>query len=303
MITEAELRAALDACDGGFAAWRARAGEGRLAGDARPRAHPHAALSARHAGPRGAAFGAYPNPEDLAFARPAARVPLYHVAFDQPAVWQEGRAGDELLVEIYEHWLEPGMTKRVGLSPESSMNILETDGEKLLAAVRDLLAAKGLVSNAEIAERIAITDAANPGQGARMVAKAWTDPAYRALMLEDGTKAAEELGIPMRGAPPLGVLENTAAVHNLVVCTLCSCYPRAVLGYPPFWFKSAAYRARAVRDPRGLIAEWGTVLPDGVKSALWIPPRTIAGWCCRAGPPAPKAGAEDHSPRSSARAT
>ena len=101
-----------------------------------------------------------------------------------------------------------------GFRPRAYMNILETDGEKLLAAVRDLLAAKGLVSNAEIAERIAITDAANPGQGARMVAKAWTDPTYRALMLEDGTKAAEELGIPMRGAPPLGVLENTAEVHQ-----------------------------------------------------------------------------------------
>ena len=67
----------------------------------------------------------------------------------------------------------------------------------------------------------------------------------------------------MRGMPPLGVLENTDDEHNLVVCTLCSCYPRAVLGYPPFWFKSAAYRARAVRDPRALIAEWGTVLPEG----------------------------------------
>jgi hypothetical protein len=145
------------------------------------------------------------------------------------------------------------------------MNILDTDSEQLLAAVRDLLAAKGIASGAEIAERIAVTDAANPGQGARMVAKAWTDPAYRALMLEDGTKAAEALHIPMRGSPPLGVLEDTAEVHGLVVCTLCSCYPRAVLGYPPFWFKSAAYRARAVRDPRGLLAEWGTVLPDGVK--------------------------------------
>ena len=145
------------------------------------------------------------------------------------------------------------------------MNLLETDGEKLLIAVRDLLAAKGLVSSAEISERIAITDAANPGQGARMVAKAWTDPTYRALMLEDGTKAAEELGIPMRGAPPLGVLENTAETHNLVVCTLCSCYPRAVLGYPPFWFKSAAYRARAVRDPRGVLTEWGTALPEGTR--------------------------------------
>jgi hypothetical protein len=128
------------------------------------------------------------------------------------------------------------------------MTLLETDGEKLLTALRDLLADKGLVTNAEIAERIAITDAANPGQGARMVAKAWTDPAYRELMLRDGTQAAEDLGIPMRGAPPLGVLENTADMHNLVVCTLCSCY-----------------RARAVRDPRGLLAEWGTMLPDGVK--------------------------------------
>jgi nitrile hydratase len=69
----------------------------------------------------------------------------------------------------------------------------------------------------------------------------------------------------MRGLPPLGVLEDTAVVHHLVVCTLCSCYPRAVLGYPPFWYKSAAYRARAVRDPRGLLAEFGTVLPEGVR--------------------------------------
>ena len=98
-----------------------------------------------------------------------------------------------------------------------------------------------------------------------MVARAWTDPAYRALMLEDGTKAAEAMNIPMRGMPPLGVLENTDAVHNLVVCTLCSCYPRAVLGYPPFWYKSAAYRARAVRDPRGLLAEFRTTLPETVK--------------------------------------
>jgi Nitrile hydratase, alpha chain len=145
------------------------------------------------------------------------------------------------------------------------MNLLEADSNQLLNAVRQLLNAKGIASAAEIAERIAITDRANPGQGARMVAKAWTDPSYHTRLLEDGSKAAEELGIPMRGMPPLGVLENTADVHNLVVCTLCSCYPRAVLGYPPFWYKSAAYRARAVRDPRGLLAEWGTVLADGVR--------------------------------------
>jgi nitrile hydratase len=145
------------------------------------------------------------------------------------------------------------------------MNIIETDGEALLVAVRNLLAAKHLVTETELAERMAATDNASPGQGARMVARAWTDPAYRALLLDDGTKAAEAMNIPMRGMPPLGVLENTDTVHNLIVCTLCSCYPRAVLGYPPFWYKSAAYRARAVRDPRGLLAEFRTRLPDGVK--------------------------------------
>jgi hypothetical protein len=147
----------------------------------------------------------------------------------------------------------------------TGMTLQETDGTRLLAAVRKLLADKGIASTAEIAERIAITDRASPGQGARMVARAWTDPEYRALLLEDGSKAAEMLGIPMRGMPPLGVLQNAPGLHHLVVCTLCSCYPRAVLGYPPYWFKSAAYRSRAVRDPRGLIAEWGTVLPQGTK--------------------------------------
>ena len=145
------------------------------------------------------------------------------------------------------------------------MSVLETDAEKLLAAVRSLLAAKNLVSEAEIAERRQATDKAEPGQGGRMVARAWNDPDYRNLMLTDGAKAAEAMNIPMRGMPPLGVVENTDDVHHLIVCTLCSCYPRAVLGYPPYWYKSTAYRARAVRDPRGLLAEFGTVLPDTVK--------------------------------------
>lgn len=143
--------------------------------------------------------------------------------------------------------------------------LLEAPSPRLLAAVRQLLTDKGIVTREAIAERIRVTDNATPAQGARMVARAWTDPAYRARMLADGAKAAEELGIPMRGMPPLGVLEDTAEEHNLVVCTLCSCYPRAVLGYPPFWFKSAAYRARAVRDPRGLLGEFGTTLPDSMR--------------------------------------
>jgi hypothetical protein len=145
------------------------------------------------------------------------------------------------------------------------MAVVEAEGERLLVALRGLLAEKGIVSAAEIAERIAVTDRASPKLGAGMVAKAWVDPGFRVLLLEDGTRAAESMGISMRGAPPLGVLENTAEVHHLVICTLCSCYPRAVLGYPPFWYKSPAYRARAVRDPRGVLAEWGTVLPEGVR--------------------------------------
>jgi len=144
-------------------------------------------------------------------------------------------------------------------------NILEAESQKLLNAVRGLLTAKGITSPAEIAGRIAITNQASPERGARMVAKAWTEPEFRKLLLADGTRAAVSLDIPMRGLPPLGVLENTPKVHNLVVCTLCSCYPRAVLGMPPFWYKSAAYRARAVRDPRGVLREFGTVLPDNVK--------------------------------------
>lgn len=145
------------------------------------------------------------------------------------------------------------------------MNLVEADSERLLAAVRTLLAAKGVATRSEIAAQIAQTDAATPARGAAMVARAWLDPAYRALMLADGARAAEALDIPMRGAPPLGVLENTPDLHHLIVCTLCSCYPRAVLGYPPFWYKCAVYRARAVRDPRGLLAEWGTRLPPQVR--------------------------------------
>ena len=141
--------------------------------------------------------------------------------------------------------------------------LLESPSDRLLAAVRQLLEQKGVATPVEIAERIAVTDRASPAMGASMVARAWTDPEFRALMLADGSAAAESMGIPMRGLPPLGVLENTADTHHLVVCTLCSCYPRGVLGYPPFWFKSPGYRARAVRDPAGVLAEWGTRLPPG----------------------------------------
>jgi nitrile hydratase len=133
--------------------------------------------------------------------------------------------------------------------------------DRLVAA----LEGKGIVTEADIAARQASTDKASPETGARMVAKAWTDPAYRALLLSDGKAAAEMMGVSMAGAPPLGVLENTATRHHLVVCTLCSCYPRALLGYPPNWYKSFEYRSRAVREPRAVLAEWGLNLPDSME--------------------------------------
>ena len=133
--------------------------------------------------------------------------------------------------------------------------------ERLVTA----LVAKGLVTEEEIAARQAQTDKASPEIGARMVARAWTDPDYRRLLLEDGAAAAERMGVSMAGAPPLGVLEDAPGLHHVIVCTLCSCYPRAVLGYPPHWYKSFAYRARVVREPRAVLAEWGTVLPPGTE--------------------------------------
>jgi Nitrile hydratase, alpha chain len=134
-----------------------------------------------------------------------------------------------------------------------------------LQALVAALAAKGIVTEAEIAARQAQTDRASPETGARMVARAWIDAAYRALLLRDGAAAAEAMGVSMAGAPPLGVLEDTPARHHVIVCTLCSCYPRAVLGYPPHWYKSFAYRSRMVREPRAVLAEWGTALPDSVE--------------------------------------
>jgi nitrile hydratase len=133
--------------------------------------------------------------------------------------------------------------------------------EKLVAALK----ARGIVTEEEIALRKTIAERANPETGARMVARAWVDPEWREFLLRDGTAAAEAMGVSMRGNPPLGVLEDTASVHHLVVCTLCSCYPRAIIGYPPHWYKSAAYRSRAVREPRAVLAEFGTVLPAGVQ--------------------------------------
>ena len=108
-----------------------------------------------------------------------------------------------------------------------------------------------------------------PRNGARVVAKAWTDPAYRSRLLTDATAAIAELGYGGLQGEDMVVVENTPSIHNLVVCTLCSCYPLPVLGLPPVWYKSAPYRARAVRDPRGVLREFGLELAEDVEVRVW----------------------------------
>jgi nitrile hydratase len=135
--------------------------------------------------------------------------------------------------------------------------------EKLEAAVRELLIAKKIITAEDVRAAVENIEGRSPSMGAKVVARAWVDPKYKARLLANGPRAVEELGIDM-GAAQLVVVENTPTVHNLIVCTLCSCYPRPVLGLPPVWYKSRAYRSRAVREPRAVLAEFGTVLPGHV---------------------------------------
>jgi nitrile hydratase len=131
-------------------------------------------------------------------------------------------------------------------------------------AVRELLIEKGIITAADVRRAVEAMDARTPAQGARVIARAWTNPAFKARLLADGSAGVRELGIEV-GATRLIVLENTPAIHNLVVCTLCSCYPRMVLGRPPDWYKSRAYRSRAVREPRDVLKEFGTNVADHVE--------------------------------------
>lgn len=137
-------------------------------------------------------------------------------------------------------------------------------------ALESLLVEKGLLDRRTVDAWIeAYTEEIGPKRGARVVARAWLDPAFKARLLADGSAAIRDFGFEGTATAHLRVVENTGTVHNLVVCTLCSCYPHSVLGIPPAWYKSAAYRARAVRDPRGVLAEFGVILDDAVEVRVW----------------------------------
>jgi nitrile hydratase len=137
-------------------------------------------------------------------------------------------------------------------------------------SLESLLVEKGLVDRAAIDAMVDIYEnKVGPRNGARVVARAWTDPAFKQRLLSSGTAAIAELGYFGEQGQDITVVENTPKVHNLIVCTLCSCYPWPVLGLPPVWYKSAPYRSRAVIDPRGVLRELGTELPNDVEVRVW----------------------------------
>jgi nitrile hydratase len=137
-------------------------------------------------------------------------------------------------------------------------------------ALEDLLVEKGVVERAALDKIVeAYETSIGPRNGARVVARAWTDPDYKQRLLRDATAAIAELGYRGLQGENMVVVENTPAVHNLIVCTLCSCYPWPVLGLPPVWYKSAPYRSRAVKDPRGVLAEFGVTLATETEVRVW----------------------------------
>jgi nitrile hydratase alpha subunit len=147
--------------------------------------------------------------------------------------------------------------------PESEAEGPPSEFEIMSRAMQELLQAKGVITAEQVRRRIELFEEDFPYRGGRVVARAWTDPAFKKRLLEDGRAACAEMGIELE-AERLIAVENTPAVHNLIVCTLCSCYPRALLGMPPTWYKSRNYRSRVVFEPRAVLKEFGTVLPDPV---------------------------------------
>lgn len=154
--------------------------------------------------------------------------------------------------------------------PEHAHALLPPDPALRVKALESVLTAKGLVDPAALD---AIIDTyehrIGPKNGAHVVARAWSDPDFRAALMEDATAVVSDMGYYGRQGEHLVVVENTPEVHNMVVCTLCSCYPWPLLGIPPGWYKSDAYRARAVREPRRVLAEFGVDLPDGTAVRVW----------------------------------
>jgi nitrile hydratase len=165
----------------------------------------------------------------------------------------------------HDHGAPPNPYHRTERSAERNRALTEQ-----VARIEAVLVEKGMVDPAALDRIVELYEHdLGPMNGAKVVARAWTDPAFKKRLLEDATAAIGELGFGGLQGEHMVVVENTPAVHNLVVCTLCSCYPWPVLGLPPTWYKDAAYRSRVVRDPRGVLADFGTEIDDAVEVRVW----------------------------------
>ena len=165
----------------------------------------------------------------------------------------------------HDHGAPPNPYHTSDRGPERTRELTEQ-----VARLEAVLVEKGMVDPAALDRIVEMYEHdLGPMNGARVVARAWTDPAYKARLLDDATAAIAELGFGGLQGEHMVVVENTPQVHNLVVCTLCSCYPWPVLGLPPTWYKDAAYRSRVVHDPRGVLADFGTQVADEVEVRVW----------------------------------
>ena len=163
----------------------------------------------------------------------------------------------------HEHPHTHGAGERHPFQPDDDDTL--TYPRRLEIALRELLIEKNVISADEVRAAIEDMDARSPARGAQVVARAWVDPAFKAQLLADANRACESLGLDLGVSElKLVAIENTPTVHNVIVCTLCSCYPRSLLGLPPGWYKSFAYRSRVVNEPRAVLAEFGLDLPQDV---------------------------------------
>ena len=161
-------------------------------------------------------------------------------------------------------------TRAIGRIHRDLHSRLPPDPALRVKALESLAVEKGLVAQDSIDNWIELySERIGPMRGARVVARSWKDPAFRTRLLADAGQAVKEFGYEGHATEHLKAVENTARIHNLVVCTLCSCYPFSILGMSPIWYRSAAYRARAVREPRAVLAEFGVTLPEGCRVRVW----------------------------------
>lgn len=161
-------------------------------------------------------------------------------------------------------------TKTIGKLHREIHSHLPSDPALRVKALESLVVEKGLVAQESIDNWIELySERIGPMRGAQIVARSWTDPEFRARLLADAGKVVREFGYEGHASEHLKAVENTDDLHNVVVCTLCSCYPFSILGMSPIWYRSSAYRARVVKEPRAVLAEFGVTLPEGVRVRVW----------------------------------